>query len=168
MNKNEQFSSERLLFRGICETDTDYLVKWRSDDNIIRYFRQPVKTTREKHIQWYEQSYIHNLERYDFIIIEKNADQPIGTVGVNHVNRGNASCEISYMIAETGYCRRGYAVEAINAMMKRMLSEHIVHFYAEIHEDNAASIRTVCKLGYALRESRAPFLVYHQQLNLER
>ncbi len=162
MQKDHVFTSTRLTFRGINETDTELLVKWRSDETVIRYFRTSVPVTEAGHTKWYRESYISNPNRYDFIIFKKNSGQAMGTVGVNDLNRESGSCEISYMIAESAFQRKGYAVEAIRAMMDLMLTEDIRHFFAEIHSDNLASIRTIQKLGYELSAQRPPFLIYHK------
>jgi len=162
MEKDHIFTSTRLTFRGINETDTKLLVKWRSDETVIRYFRNPVPVTEAGHTKWYRESYSSNPNRYDFIIFEKKFGQAIGTVGVNDLNRESESCEISYMIAESAFQRKGYAVEAIGAMMDFMLTEDIRHFFAEIHSDNLASIRTIKKLGYEAYTQRPPFLIYHK------
>lgn len=163
MHKEDVFASERLTFRGLCEEDTEYLVKWRSDLDTIQYFRDPTPVTREKHLQWLRGSYRQNEARYDFVIFEKMDGNPIGTVGVNGVEQGNDTCEISYMIAEPSYQRRGYGAEAITAMMRYMMTQGICHFVAEIHVENQASIATVKKLGYTLLKEGLPFALYHKR-----
>lgn len=162
MNKNDIFISERLLLRGVCLLDTDDLVRWRSNAMVNRYFRQSKELTVAEHLQWY-QAYCRNHCRYDFMIIERGSGRGIGTVGVNHINRAAASCEISYMIAESCYRRRGYAAEAIKMMMKVMTEQGIYRFYAEIHIENIASVRTVEKLGFQLFIKRRPFSIYRKE-----
>lgn len=163
MLKSDTFESERLFFRGINETDTEHLVKWRLDETVIHYFRNPAPITKEGHLQWYEQSYLKNSERYDFMIIEKDSGQAIGTVGVNRINNDEQSCEISYMIAEPSFQRKGYAKESVTAMMEKMILQEIRRFYAEIHVDNIASIQTVSRLGFTRCEDNQPFLLYRKE-----
>lgn len=165
MDKNRAFSSERLYFRGINETDTDRLVSWRSDFQVIRYFRNPVPITREDHERWYQTVYLQDFGRFDFIIIEKQSRRAIGTVGINHIDLKGHSCEISYMIAEPKFQREGYAVEAIAAMMDTAVKESIYHFFAEVHSQNIASQRTIEKLGYSRCGEQCPFITYYKQVN---
>lgn len=162
MRKDDSFFSERLYIRGINEQDTDYLVKWRSDPELIQYFRQTKPLTREEHMKWFY-SYCQNINRYDFMILTRETSQAIGTVGVNHVDWEQHSCEISYMIAETAYQRKGYAIEAIALMINTMVNEEIYHFFAEIHLQNTASINTVKKLGFSVFSEHAPFVIYSSQ-----
>jgi len=165
MNKDSTFSSEHLLFRGINETDTDSLVKWRSNPKVIRYFRQARPLTKADHEQWYRNKYCQDISRFDFVVIEKNERKAIGTVGVSCIDRKNQSCEISYMIAEPDHQRKGYAVEAISAMMKMMIKEEIYNFFAEIHAENIASRRTIEKLKYTCYREKSPFIIYYRQEN---
>ena len=158
MRKDHTFTSERLYFRGISEQDTDALVRWRSDPDVIRYFRNPTPVTREGHLKWLTGSYQNNPDRHDFIVIEKESESPIGTVGLNMSDDG--LCEVSYMIAEPGFQRRGYAVEAIRAVMDEAQKEGIHAFMAEIHRDNTASIRTIERLGFTLDRRQEPFLFF--------
>jgi RimJ/RimL family protein N-acetyltransferase len=149
MNKQDVFESERLFYRGINELDSDCLVKWRSNPELIKYFRNPTPITRENHINWYENLYLNNLSRYDFIIIEKISNRKIGTIGVSFIDYEKDACEISYMIAEFDFQRKGFASEAILAIMSKMNEEKVCNFYVEIHKDNVASIQVCKKLGFA-------------------
>jgi len=163
MNKNDTFESEHLFFRGIRETDTECLVAWRSNFQIIRYFRQAVPITRESHEQWYKNIYCRNANRFDFIIFEKKTKKAIGTVGVSHIDREKESCEISYMIAEPAFQHKGYAMEAIAAMMKTLREEGICCFYAEVHSENMASRRTIESMKYIFYREQPPFILYRKQ-----
>jgi len=149
MTKFHSFESERLLYKGISEGDTDLLVRWRSDCEVIRYFRSPEPITRQEHLKWLENSYMTNFRRFDFIIIEKLSENAIGTVGANNVDFEGGTCEISYMVAERNFQRKGYASEAVLAIMESMRNEGVRKFFAEIHNENEASIYLVEKLGFS-------------------
>lgn len=160
MNKKECFKSGRLLYRGIDESDTEYIVKWRSDTGLIRFFVNNEPVTLQSHIDWYCNYYLRNNQRFDFIIIEKTSGQKIGTVGASRIDFQKGSCEISYMIAELDYRHKGYASEAVIAIMKRMREEKVHCFYAEIHKDNADSIGLVKRLGWLLDKHSGDFMTF--------
>lgn len=162
MDKNSTFSSERLYFRGISATDTDRLVTWRSDPQVIRYFRRPVPITKKGHEQWYQTVYLRDFGRFDFVIIEKQSQKAIGSVWISHIDLNKHLCEISYMIAESAFQRKGYATEAIATMMDTARKEGIYHFFAEIHSNNIASRRTIEKLGYVCCIEQRPFITYYK------
>ena len=166
MDKNSTFSSDRLCFRGISTADTAHLVAWRSNPQIIRYFRNQHPITRKDHERWYQTVYLWDSGRFDFIVIEKQAKKPIGTVGINHIDSRECSCEISYMIAEPAFQRKGYAVEAIVAMMNTAMREGLHTFFAEVHSQNTASRRTIEKLGYICYNVQYPLIIYCKRENL--
>lgn len=159
MHKDDAFESERLFYRGINESDAVLLVRWRSDPEVIRFFRSPEPITMEQHLRWYGQSYRANQNRFDYLIIDKETKQAIGTIGTSKFSE-ESGWEVSYMIAETAYRRRGYAVEAIAAIMGRLRKEGVSDFVAEIHRENTASIKTVERLGFRILEKHTPFWIY--------
>ena len=148
MDKNESFKSERLIYRGISEIDYDFLVKWRSNPELIKYFRNPKPITKEQHVDWYHNTYLKDLLRFDFMVIEKESNARIGYVGVKDSDEQDSSFEVFYMIGETDFQRQGFASEATKTMMKRMLIDGFLTAYAEIHKDNNASINMIRKIGF--------------------
>jgi len=159
LKKQDTFKSERLCFRGINEKDSERLVRWRSNPELIRFFRNAEPISLKSHTEWYN-SYKSNSDRVDFIILEMESNTEIGTIGVNDVDYNTGSCEISYMIGEIEFQRKGYASEAVTAMIKRMNQEHISRFYAEIHQENKASIEMIRKLGFVQFSQKANFILF--------
>jgi len=160
LKKNDSFESERLVFRGINEMDVDLLVRWRSDMDLIRFFRNPEPITLQSHTEWYSNMYLMNDSRFDFILCEKSSMQKIGTVGVSVIDKDKRSCEISYMIAERGFQRKGFAQEAVTTMIALMRENGFTKFYADIHQHNHASISMIEKLGFVLSSQRDGFSMY--------
>lgn len=127
---------------------------------VIRFFRCPKPLTKEEHERWFKNTYSKDIARFDFLVIDKTSNNAIGTVGVNHIDWEKHSCEISYMIAESAYQRKGYAVESIAAMMKAMMEEKVNIFFAEVHRENIASRKTIEKLKYIPYSEQLPFIIY--------
>lgn len=160
MTKDMAFESGRLFYCGINLTDTDNIVRWRSDPELIKYFRTTIPITKESHLNWYENLYIKDPTRFDFVIVEKESRVGIGTVGAANIDRADGSFEISYMIGEPNFQRKGYASEAIAAMLRFMRSEGIRTAIAEIHKDNTASVNMVQKLGFTERFCNGDFIKF--------
>ena len=78
---------------GITEQDADIIVKWRSDLELIRYFRNPIPLDLESHNDWFYSSYINDDSRFDFMINEKASGQRIGTVSVNAIDYAEGSAK---------------------------------------------------------------------------
>ena len=93
------FISERLSFRSITVEDTQEIVKWISDPDIIRYFKNPMPLTTEEHLKWYQNYLLQNC-RYDFIIEDKLSFTKIGFLALLNIDKENSGCQISYTIGE--------------------------------------------------------------------
>lgn len=160
MCKEDTFESCNLQFHGIGEGDTECLVRWRSDPDVIRYFYDPTPVTRESHLYWYRNRYLIDDSRFDFIVSEKKSGRSIGFVSIKDICKEHRAGEISYTIAEKEFQRKGYAKEAILALMG-YLRQDITTIYADIHQENIPSIRTVTALGFFLcNASIGPFVRY--------
>ncbi len=160
-SKNLTFESERLRFRGIERRDAEQIVAWRNDDRINAYFIHHKTLTLEEHLAWYE-AYLKNPDRYDYIIICKQDNRPIGTVTLRDFS-DLTRVDIGYAIAEVAYQKKGYAGEAITALMHFGAKQFGVSgVRAEIHVDNTASIRTVEKLHFQQTELKGQFAVYQR------
>lgn len=165
MRKNDAFSSERLHFRGISLEDTDCLVKWRSDPDVIRYYYDPTPITEQSHLRWYSQHYLGDEGRFDFIVTEKASGRKIGFVSIKDICRETRSGEISYSIAEKDFQKKGYAKEAILALMA-YLQPDVTTIYAVVHHENTASIHTAEAAGFLLDDSSTPPFIRYKRENL--
>jgi len=158
------FESERLSYREICIDDTEYIVRWRSTPEIYRCFKKPEPLSAQEHVDWYNRLYISDPTRVEYIIIHKESASPIGIVGVSDLKE--ESLQIGYLIGELSYQKRGYSVEAINAVVDRYSKNGVWYFFAEIRADNAASVKAIEKCGFKYdKELGSNFLLYKKVYN---
>lgn len=149
--------TDRLLLRGIDETDAELIVGWRSVPDVYRYFKFPHKITIDEHLEWYRNRYLSNENRFDWICIEKESEQRIGVFGLV---RDEDKAEVSYLLAPDAQ-HKGYANEAIRGLINYASETWNVQLVlAEIHEDNKPSIFLVKKMGFTLMSCVKPFGVY--------
>jgi len=113
----------------------------------------------ERHLVWYNDRYVNDSTRVEYLIIYKQSNTPIGIINVSDIQK--RSLQVGYLIGELSYQRQGFAAEAINAVIDQYTSAGIVNYIAEIRSDNVASIRTVEKCGFVLeKEQESVFLRY--------
>lgn len=159
MTRAKQLFTNRLKLRDIEEKDADYIVRWRSDENVYRYFRKPYEITKEEHLNWFFNSYIDDHNRYDWIAFEDD-NTPIGVFGIRRDSLDSEEAEISYIVSPSHY-RKGYAAEAINEIIEFCKNDwNIKEVYVEVHKDNQNSISFAKKLGFCFGEERGKFLVF--------
>ena len=149
--------TERLWLRQIDESDTETVVRLRSDPAVYRYFASPHRLTNAEHLAWYRGSYRSNDNRIDWIAVEDITGRVVGLYGAKR----NASCvEVSYLTAPDAQ-GRGYAAEAVSAVSdwaKRMWQANSA--IAVIHAENASSIRFAERLGFEPRNKSGDFVTY--------
>ncbi len=148
---------KRLILRGIDETDTEAIVKWRSEPEVYKYFKFPHRITAEEHLRWYNNRYLLNENRFDWICLEKESGNRIGVFGL--IKESN-KVEVSYLLASEAQ-HKGYASEAILGLIRYASTTWgIKQVIAEIHKDNNSSIFLVEKLGFHIMNQKTPFIVY--------
>ena len=125
--------TERLILRGINETDAIKIVEWRSDPEVYRFFKSPHKITVREHVAWYNNSYLPNENRFDWMCIEQSSGKRIGVFGLV---RDEDLCEVNYLLASEAQ-HKGFAAEAIKSLMDYAAKNcGIRHVVAEIHKNN--------------------------------
>lgn len=153
----EKIQTERLILRGINESDATEIVEWRSDPQVYKYFKSPHKITIQEHFSWFNNNYLFNEDRMDWMCIEKGTGKKIGVFGV--AIDGDI-VELNYLLAPNAQ-HKGYATEAISAIIlhtkekwpgKKMI--------AEIHKDNEASSRLIEKQGFQYSSADGNFVIY--------
>lgn len=138
--------SERLFFKEIDLTDTEFIVNIRSNPQVYQYFIHPHRVTTEEHVHWFRNSYLTNQYRTDYIAVEKNASVPIGVFGL--IISGDVA-EINYIIREESQ-RKGFASEGINYLLSYAHDKlSCMRGMAEIHEENIPSLSLAKKLGFS-------------------
>ena len=153
----DRIKTERLLLRGINETDALEIVEWRSDPEVFMYFKSPHRISVQEHFQWYNNNYLLNENRLDWMCIEKTTGRKIGVFGLAN---DKGMVELNYLLAPDAR-HKGYACESINALIqyarKKWDSKPII---AEIHKDNVPSVALVKRLGFEHKSDKGDFVIY--------
>lgn len=146
MDKNMEFASERLRYRGITDADAGLIVAWRSDPENYQYFFEARPITVEGHLAWFHR-YLGDEARYDFLILGEDG-APVGTCGLSSITPD--SCEISYMIGDKAARGRGYAKETVRRLTSLAFDELGVSVVeARVVSGNDASVKVLIGGGYS-------------------
>lgn len=159
MGKSENIlSTKRLVIREIKKEDARFIVKCRNSKMAYKYFKTPKKITVENHLEWYENIYLNDKNRIDFLLIEKNNLLPIGVFGFTF--KQNKCAEISYIL-DSEYFGKGYMSEGLNQLCYWAQNElHIKEFIAEIYKDNENSIHFIKNNGFHYKKNNGLFQLY--------
>lgn len=156
--------TDRLLLRNIKIEDTSEIVHWRSDPKVFCYFKSPHAITVEEHLNWFNNSYLQDNNRYDWMAVDKD-NNLIGIFGLIRDSITAKTAEINFIIAPR-FRGLGYAREAIKELLD--FAENVWscdNVIAEIHENNLDSIKVATRLGMELASRKNWFLVYKIQLS---
>ena len=160
--KIDCLTTKRCLLREIEVADAEQIVLWRSNPEVYKYFKYPIKIDREHHLKWFKESYLTNESRIDFVALLKDTDEKIGLFGISRIDDERA--ELSYLL-DDDYQGRGFASEVISEFESFFSKKWgIKVFLAEIHKDNAKSILFIEKMGYVKLDSRGEFSVYGKRI----
>ena len=159
MNHQKDISelhTERIILRGIDESDAEEIVRWRGDPEVYRYFKAPHQITLTEHLDWYHYQYLTSPDRMDWIGLLAENGRKIGVFGL--VFDGDAA-EVSYLLAPEAQ-HFGYAVEAVRELIRFAFSTGIRQVTAEIHRENSASLNLARRLGFRQMDHKGDFLIY--------
>jgi RimJ/RimL family protein N-acetyltransferase len=113
--------------------------------------------------RWYERM----LERqgkdaYHFVICQLEDDRPIGTIGLEEIDRANGSAGVGIMIGEKTLWGRGLGTDAMNAIVDFAFGElRLERVWLHVYAYNDRGRRSYEKAGFRI-EGRLRHAVYHR------
>lgn len=164
MKNKYKFTSKHLQYRTIEEEDSIILVSWRSNLDLIRYYRNSSPITMEMHQNWFQHIYESDYTRWDFMVFDGKI--PVGFVALIHINLSRRTAEVNYTIGNKDYIGRGFSTEMIQSLCdfgKNVFG--VGEFVAEIHKDNIASQKAAISSGFALEDTEDKFWKYRKRIS---
>lgn len=151
--------TERLTLKNISLENTADIVAWRSDPEVYCYFLSPHPIKAEEHINWFENRYLYDDNRCDWMAYD-DENEPVGVFGIRRDSAESNEAEVSYIL-NPNKKGAGFAREAVLRIIKyakEYWSTKIV--VAEIHINNLASIHFAKNLGMSLTSISGDFCIY--------
>ena len=88
MEKDIKIYGEKIYLRPLTEADTDLVVSWRNSKKVMDNFIYRTPLTHESHLKWFHEK-VETGEVVDFIVCDKENDQPLGCVYLQHFEKEN-------------------------------------------------------------------------------
>lgn len=140
--------TERLILRPINKSDGPDIVRWRNQKEITDNLFSDPGLTLHQHNAWYKK-YLKEKTRIEFMIIKKQDNKKIGTIGLNKIDRKNQKAEYGILIGEKDEWGQGYAKEATFAILNYGFKKLNLHkIYLEVFCENTNAIRLYKKIGF--------------------
>lgn len=141
--------TERLILRRFTPSDAPGMFHgWASDANVTKH----LSWNPHQNIEETQTLIDHWIQRYDdycynWVVERKDTHELIGNISAISVSRRHHNCEIGYCYGSK-YWNRGYATEALKAVINYMLDDCEMHVVeAKHHSTNPASGRVMEKAG---------------------
>lgn len=141
--------TDRLILRPLTDNDADEMFEnWTWDERVSRYCRwHPHKSVEEtKQLLKMYKGQAESGFDYRWGIELKNDSTLIGIIDVVNLSEDKLTATVGYNLAYY-YWNKGYATEALNAVIVNLFENGVKRIIAEHHMDNNASGRVMEKCG---------------------
>lgn len=137
-----------VTIRPITEEDTDNIVKWRNNPNVMKNFIYQELFTREGHLNWYKNRILTG-EVYQYIIECDNI--PVGSVYFRDVDRVNNKAEYGIFIGEDGFRGQGVGTKAAKLAVEIAFKELKLHkIFLRVIKGNDQALNSYKKVGFEI------------------
>jgi RimJ/RimL family protein N-acetyltransferase len=144
-----EIASETIRLRPLEKGDMALKVKWFNDPEVNKTLVVTEKFELEKSIQWFKKV-ANDPSRRDFII-ETRQLEPIGVIGLVHIDKVHNTAEIYIVIGQKDYWGKGVMLEAESLLIDWAFKElGLYKISAPALPANVASIITMKKLGFQI------------------
>jgi len=157
-----EIHTERLVLRDFHQEDLQAVHEYASDPEVVKYMPFGPNTLEDS------QSFLDRARAKQSVDPRKDYDLGVALKSEDRLIGGCRVCKASENEAHLGYImnRRywgeGYATEVARSMVEFAFSELGLHrIYADVHPDNAGSIRVLEKVGMALEGRRREYMMIH-------
>ena len=142
------FETQNLLVRPYTLQDVDGLAAVMENPQVHTYTKDrnnPWDRRRtEEYIQFFIQKNFQTLDCFHGAVIEKEAGKIIGLTGLNPYKENEPEIEWKLGVA---YWNKGYATEALTAVIQKLFNDGFEVVNAEHHINNIASGKVMEKCG---------------------
>lgn len=143
-----RLEGERVYLRSITYDDTDMIVKWRNQENVIKYFFYRGEFTKESHERWLRER-VETGEVVQLIVCMKDTDRPVGCTYIRDIDYENSKAEYGVFLGEEDIRGMGIGKEILNLTVDYAFKELKLHrIYARVKETNKPSLYSFLHCGF--------------------
>ena len=153
-----------IHLREASEADTDRIIAWRNQPDVMEHFFYRYPFTRQGHLAWREQKVLTGKTLQFIICLSEDhatgeeREIPIGSCTLQDIENGEA--EYGYYIGDASMRGKGYGTLTTRAAIDYARDVlHLRRLRARVMADNAASLKSFEKAGFRIVKE-APETVY--------
>lgn len=139
----------RVYFRPPMESDLPLFVRWMNDSEGRRYLMSHLPMTETDERKWLERATSEKPKSISLVMVLKDGDKPIGTMGLVRGNDKDNHATTGTLIGEGAERGKGYAPEAKMVLLNYAFNTlNVRKVYSYVFAPNTQSIRALEKCGY--------------------
>lgn len=128
--------------------DTEDIVRWRNGERVRCNFIDQALFTAETHENWMR-TRVASGKVVQFIIHERETDQPVGSVYLRDIDHKNKKAEYGIFIGEAEAAGKGFGSEAARLAVAYARDTLKLHkLMLRVFADNAGAVRSYQKAGF--------------------
>lgn len=143
-----RLESGRVRLEPMKPRHTELVVRWRSDPSVITQMFSDSAPTPEEHARWLRRIRREGTRR-EFVIVLREDDQPIGTIGLAGIDPVHRRAEYGILIGERAAQGIGYAREASEILLAHAFGDlHLHRVFLQVFERNRRAVALYERLGF--------------------
>ena len=151
----DRLEGTRLYLRLMVFEDTDLILRWRSRPDVASQLFSQRPPTRAEHEAWFSRLQ-ESDDRIEFVIVVRETQSPIGTIGLSHMDREKREAEYGIMLGEPEWRGQGLAREASDLLLDYAFeSLGLQRVRLNLFADNSSARTLYERLGFLEETSLA-------------
>lgn len=148
MDRNIRLVGKEVYLRPITHEDTDLIVKWRNQENVIKYFFYRKEFTREGHERWLREK-VETGQVVQFVVCMKENDRPVGSTFLRDIDMDHKKAEYGFFLGEADVRGRGIGKDILSMTVDYAFNTLGLHrVYARAYETNKPSVGCFLHCGF--------------------
>lgn len=148
MDQSIRLNGNEVYLRPITHEDTDLMVKWRNQENVIKYFFYHKEFTKENHEKWLREKVEKGLVA-QFIVCMKENDRPVGSTFIKDIDYDHKKAEYGFFLGEEDVRGCGIGKDILRLTVDYAFNELKLHrVYARAFETNKPSVGCFLHCGF--------------------
>ena len=137
--------------RAIEKEDLSYLLAWRNEPKLRRYFREYRELNFEQQMHWFEHIVNNDMSTRMFAIVDSQKEL-LGAAGLCYIDWMNRTADFSIYIGKDGlYIDELLAPDAAKVMIEYAFEElGLNRLWSEIYSFDQAKVKFFNALGFQL------------------
>ena len=141
-------TGKKIILRTIEKRDIAKIKDWNYGPQIADVYSSRFPISDKEQYNWFHRQRKDSFKK-KFMIQTKRGKRPVGLLGLMDIDQLNKCCEIGILIGEKNYSGKGYAQDAMKAVLDFLFTQmnfNCVYLY--VFETNTRAIEFFRKLGF--------------------